>query len=265
MTMTSTFRFKPVVAEMQSCHGIRLRRKFAKLATSVFMAGALQMAYAPAAVAAKFDLPQGPNRGVIYAKCRTCHDLQYVVESKGLSDGSWDGLLDDMEGFGVELTAQERDKVLKYLITYMGKTPPPAAPAETATTPDVVTLSGKTVFADNCTSCHQEDAKGLEETFPPLAENTDLFLAEDFPVKVLLNGMSGTITVNGQTYEGEMPSFGHLEDAEIAALVNYLRGNFGNDVTSYPEIGPVGADMVAKLRGSEMDPDQVLAYRASLK
>ncbi|MFK5997892.1 MAG: c-type cytochrome [Rhodobacterales bacterium] len=263
--MTPTFRFTPVFAEMQSRPARRLKRKIAKLAAFVFITGAMQMAYVPAANAAKFDLPKGPNRGLIYAKCRTCHDLQYVVESKGLSDGSWDGLLDDMEGFGVELTSEERDKIYQYLITYMGKNPPPAAPVETATTPDVVELQGGTLFADNCTSCHQEDAMGLEGTFPPLAGNSDLFLAEDFPVKVLLNGMSGTITVNGQNYEGEMPSFGHLEDAEIAALVNFLRGNFGNDVTAHPDIGPLSADMVAKLRDSEMDPDQVLAYRASLK
>ena len=216
----------------------------------------------PLARAAEIELPDGPDRSLIYAKCRTCHDLQYVIESKGISAGSWDGLLDDMEGFGVELTPEERDRVLAYLSAYMSNTPPPE-PVQVASG-DATAVDGQSVFMDNCTSCHQEDAMGIEETFPPLAANSDLFLAEDFPLKVLLNGMTGEITVNDQVFEGEMPPFGHLSDAEIAAVVNFLRNSFGNDALAHSEITTVTPEMVQSLRASEMDPEQVLEYRASL-
>lgn len=237
----------------------RLPRLMQVVATALMLAPLAPLALP--AQAKEFDLPKGPNRALIYAKCRTCHDLQYVVESKGLTADAWDGLLSDMEGFGVELTSQEYDKVLTYLSTYMSDRPAPV----TDGAGEVATADGATVFADNCTSCHQEDARGIEETFPPLAKNGDLFLSADFPVKVLLNGMSGTITVNGMPFEGDMPSFGHLPDAEIAAVVNYLRNAFGNDAKAHPDIPEITAGDVAALREPTMDPDQVLALRASLK
>lgn len=229
----------------------------------VSAAGFAMLALGGPAAAAEFNLPQGPGRSLVYAKCRVCHDLQYVVESKGISPTSWDGLLDDMEGFGVELTADERTQILLYLATYMSSNPPPAAPTEAQE--GTATANGKQVFFDNCTSCHQEDAKGVEETFPPLASNTDLFLARDFPVKVLLNGMAGTIKVNGATFEGEMPPFGHLSDGEVAAVVNFLRGSFGNGANAPADMKPLTPEDVATARGTAMTPDEVLAYRASLE
>ncbi len=226
------------------------------------LATLMQILPAGPAAATEFNLPQGPNRALIYAKCRTCHDLQYVVESKGMNASAWDGLIDDMEGFGVDLTPDERKKIVTYLQTYMGDTPPPAPSA----TPEVKTkVDGASVFAENCTACHQEDAKGIPETFPPLAHNSDLFLARLFPVKVLLNGMTGALRIKGAPYEGEMPSFSHLSDAELAAVVNYLRQSFGNDALATKKMAAVTADDVKKLRQSPMDPEKVLEYRASLE
>jgi len=212
--------------------------------------------------AGEFKLPDGPGRALVYAKCRTCHDLQYVIESKGMTADAWDGLLSDMEGFGVELTSDEYDRILTYMSTYMSDKPAPAAPATDAT---VETVDGGSVFAENCTSCHQEDAQGIEETFPPLAQNNDLFLSTYFPARVLINGMSGAITVNGKPFEGEMPSFAHLSDAEIAAVVNYLRDNFGNHASAHPNIDQLKPETVADIRQTEMSPQQILALRNSLK
>ncbi len=80
-------------------------------------------------------------------------------------------------------------------------------------------------------TCHQPDAKGVPGQFPPLAGNTDIFLARDFPARVVLFGLSGRIAVHGQRFNGAMPPLGDvLKDEEIAAVVNYVRGGFGNDV-----------------------------------
>ncbi len=230
------------------------------------LAGAVAMfAMAPQfASAAQFDLPDGSGRKLIYAKCQVCHDLQYVVESQGLTGDAWDGLLDDMEGFGVELSADERKTILTYLATYMSNTPPPA-PAVTEVASSDAPVDGAAVFMDNCTSCHQENAQGVEETFPPLAGNDDLFLSQDFPARVLLNGMTGAITVNGGPYQGEMPSFDFLEDGEIAAVVNFLRNNFGNDAAAHDGISTLKPVAVQALRDQPMTPPEVLAYRKSRK
>jgi len=211
------------------------------------------------AAGAEIELPKGPSRSLVYAKCRTCHDLQYVIESKGLTPDAWDGLLDDMEGFGVELSKQERARILTYLSAYMSTNPPPAQVGGS----EQKTLNGSRIFAENCTSCHRKDAKGIEETFPPLAENADLFLSKDFPAVVLLNGMSGTIIVKGASYEGDMPPFTHLSDGEIAALVNFLRGNFGNGANRNG-VPDLSAAEVGILRTRRQSPEQVLSYRKSL-
>ncbi len=82
------------------------------------------------------DIPPGPNRDLVYGKCRTCHDLQYLVESAGVPRTTWGELLDSMKQYGLELPKDERAKILEYLGTYLGPNPPPktaaAAPAETA-------------------------------------------------------------------------------------------------------------------------------------
>ena len=232
------------------------------IAPAALLAAALAGSGPAAAVGAELDLPEGPNRALVYARCRTCHDLQYVFESKGMDAVAWDGLLSDMEEFGVELTEDEYQKILTYLTTYMGDKPAPEAPAGTE---EAQAADGAALFAENCTSCHQEDARGVEETFPPLAENGDLFLSADFPAVVLLNGMSGQITVNGQPFEGDMPPFGHLSDSEIAAIVNYLRNNFGNDAKAHPDIPALTAADISALRETALEPDQVLDLRASLR
>ncbi len=233
---------------------------------SLIVAAGLSVMTAPyggGARAEEFNLPEGPGRSLVYARCRTCHDLQYVIESKGMTAGAWDGLLDDMEGFGVELTPEEREKILAYLSAYMGDKPPPKPVEDTVASDQKA--NGAELFADNCTSCHQEDAKGVEDTFPPLAENTDLFLARDFPAKVLIHGMSGTIAVNGSVYEGEMPSFAHLSDQEIATIVNYLRQNFGNaEAARKNGMAPLTAVDIKAARQKELSPEDVLAYRAKL-
>lgn len=215
------------------------------------------------ASAEEFNLPQGPGRSLVYARCRTCHDLQYVIESKGMTASAWDGLLDDMEGFGVELTPEERQTILGYLSAYMGDKPPPK-PAE-GEPENGQQADGAALFAENCTSCHQEDAQGIEDTFPPLANNSDLFLARDFPIKVLLFGMSGSISVNGAAFEGEMPSFAHLSDRDIAAVIDYLRHNFGNEKNAHSSDMPMlKASDVKTARQEELSPEDVLAYRAKL-
>lgn len=255
--MTSTF-----ADTARSTTFRRGRRRATLPAIAVALVGLSTLTTAGGANATEFNLPDGPGRQLVYAKCRTCHDLQYVVDGKGLTADAWDGLLSDMEEFGVELSPEEHDKIQTYLSVYMGDTPPPAPETQSA---DTTPGDGAQVFADNCASCHQEDATGIEETFPPLAGNDDLFLAQDFPAKVLLSGMSGEVKVNGMVFDGEMPPFDYLSDADIAAVINYLRNNFGNDAAQHSDITPISADTIASIRSAPMTEEQVLAYRSSLE
>jgi hypothetical protein len=65
------------------------------------------------------ELPAGPNRDVVYRKCASCHDLQNLVDTKGLSRENWNGTIDEMVTYGMMITPDEREQVLSYLATYL--------------------------------------------------------------------------------------------------------------------------------------------------
>ena len=119
----------------------------------------------------------------------------------------------------------------------------------------------------NASPATPPEGQGVPDSFPPLAGNPDLFLARDFPLRVVLFGMTGTIHVKGQTIEGAMPPLGEvLTDVEIAAVVNFVRASWGNATLRPGTMAPVTPAMVAGLRAQKQAlADHVFDYRKSLK
>ena len=229
-----------------------------RLAAAGVAAGSMLLA--AAASAADIRLPDGPGADLVYAKCRTCHDLEYVVDAKGLLPAQWKAVVASMHDYGLTATKDEDERLVQYLTTYLGNNPPPAAaPAQaSATTP---TADGQTLYMQNCATCHGPDGHGQPGLYPPLAGNPDL--ANDngaFPVAVVLHGIEGPLDVAGNRYDSAMPPFGHLSDAEVAAIVGYVEHAFGNAVDASP---PITAELVAKQRAKPMTPAAVHAYRAA--
>ncbi|MCU4175625.1 c-type cytochrome [Carboxylicivirga sp. N1Y90] len=89
--------------------------------------------------------------------------------------------------------------------------------------------AGELAYKKNCQSCHQRDLGGIPGMYPPLAENKAIEGDKATLIKIVLDGMSGEIEVNGEKYNGVMASYRNLPDAEIAAVLNYIRTGFGND------------------------------------
>jgi len=73
-----------------------------------------------------------------------------------------------------------------------------------------------------------ENGEGIPSAFPPLAKSDFLFENEDKVIEALLFGRTGEVTVNGQTYFGEMPPSNFTDD-EIADVLNYVRNSWGNE------------------------------------
>ena len=90
-----------------------------------------------------------------------------------------------------------------------------------------VLAQGKSLYAQNCLSCHQADGGGVDGLNPPLGK-TDYVLG-DKPrlIKVLLNGLQG-VDINGEEYHNVMPAQDHLTDQQMAAVLTYVRNAFGN-------------------------------------
>ena len=89
---------------------------------------------------------------------------------------------------------------------------------------DPALLNGANLYTQNCASCHGSNAQGIGNAFPPLVNSKWITGEKSVPVRIVRDGLSGEIQVNGKTYNGTMPSFkARLSMAEIAAIINYLR------------------------------------------
>ena len=95
---------------------------------------------------------------------------------------------------------------------------------------------GKAVYTKNCSSCHQATGQGLTGTFPPLAKNDVVTGDPNKVIHILLNGLNGPIKVNGTSYNNAMPPWkGTLSNAEIAAVITYIRSSWGNKASAVTE------------------------------
>ena len=103
-------------------------------------------------------------------------------------------------------------------------------------------VDGGTVYAGNCQACHQATGLGLAGAFPPLAGSGWVLGEPEILGQILLHGIQGEIEVLGNVYNGVMPAFPQLSDAELAAVQNYVRTEWGNEASE------VTADWYAEQR-----------------
>jgi nitrite reductase (NO-forming) len=86
---------------------------------------------------------------------------------------------------------------------------------------------GKEVYSTQCITCHMEKGEGIEGAFPPLAKSDYLMADKNRSIKQILEGVTCEMTVNGKTYNGEMPAI-DLTDEQVSDVLNYVRNSWGN-------------------------------------
>ncbi len=111
------------------------------------------------------------------------------------------------------------------------KKPAAKAPAKKAASISGALLaSGKAVYTQYCLTCHMADGLGVDGMNPPLAK-TDYVLGNKTRLThVLLNGLQG-VEIGGEAYHGVMPAQ-ELTDAQVAAVLTYVRNSFGNKASA---------------------------------
>lgn len=239
---------------------------FSVRATPLAVAAVLFGLTSPIYAAANIVLPDGPNRNLVYGECQTCHDLNYLKESAGISARAWNDILDSMRAYGLRVNDETRGRLLDYLSTYLGPKPPEPGATPPSAAPAASPVDGAALFADNCSGCHQEAAEGVAGKFPPLAGNKDLFLAHNFAPTVVLNGLAGKLEVNGGSFgDQQMPSLDYLTDDEVASVLNYVMSQFGNDANRPADWVDLTPADVAALRQTPKTPEEVHTMRADLK
>lgn len=128
---------------------------------------------------------------------------------------------------------------------------------------------GAVIFASTCAACHQASGAGIPGAFPPLAGHIgELFAAEGGPryvASVVLFGLQGPITVHGNAFNGVMPSFFNLTDAEIAAVIDHVMTAFGDAEAMPVEYVPLTETDIAAARRGGLSPELVHQRRPVLE
>ena len=127
---------------------------------------------------------------------------------------------------------------------------------------------GETTYA-TCSGCHGAEGAGIPGTFPPHAGHLPNIVAQEggrsYLINTLLYGLSGEISVLGETYNGAMPAWASLSDEQIAAVLNHELHAWGNDALLPEDFSIILPGEVAAARDADLSPEDVLELRNALE
>ena len=106
---------------------------------------------------------------------------------------------------------------------------------------------GRQHFITSCSGCHGNEGEGLNRFAPPLVGSDWVLGDENRLALLVLHGVEGPIEVDGKTYGSPeilpvMPSHSILDDKVIAAILTYIRCEWGHSAK------PVQPRTVSRLR-----------------
>lgn len=203
--------------------------------TSHALAGAsLQGWYAP-------NITVDPHKGIgSWSKDEIVQYLKTGTNSQTLASGP-------MADAVLHSTSQMTDSDIPAIATYLkdsGTSAGRAKPAALSATDDAM-RTGAAIYKDNCAACHRDSGKGEIHLFPSLA-NSALVQSDDPTTlaRMVLQGSRAAATSSRPTGPA-MPGFDwRLKDAQIAAVLTYIRNSWGNAAT------PVTSGDIAKYRSA---------------
>jgi mono/diheme cytochrome c family protein len=146
-----------------------------------------------------------------------------------------------------------------------------ALAAALATSPDARAADapssppGAAAFQSNCAVCHGPAGAGVPGLAPPITSYPARYAASPEGrrqlVLTLLYGMFGEIRVGDAHFNAQMPDFARLDDATLAAILNFVVFELAHAST---ETRPLGAEEIAAERAHPLDGAAVRAHRKSL-
>lgn len=109
---------------------------------------------------------------------------------------------------------------------------------------------GEAIFEKTCAACHQRDGLGKEGVAPSLVGSEwVLEPGGQRLVRIVLNGLSGPVTVQGRVWNLAMPPWrANLDDDAIAVVLNYVRSRLGTN-----KAADIKSDLVGDAR-QELHP-----------
>jgi len=124
---------------------------------------------------------------------------------------------------------------------------------------------GAAEFQTNCAMCHGATGAGIPGLAPPLSSEPARFAASPQGRRqlaiTLLYGMFGDITVGQAHFNSQMPDFARLDDATLAATLNFVVFDLAHAAAT---IKPLAPEEIAAERSHPLDGAAVRAHRNSL-
>jgi mono/diheme cytochrome c family protein len=124
---------------------------------------------------------------------------------------------------------------------------------------------GASSFQANCSVCHGPAGAGVPSLAPPLVSNPAHYAASTEGRRQLamtvLNGLFGDIVVDGKHYDFKMPDFARLDDATLAATLNFVVFDLGHAPS---DIKPLTAEEIAAERAHPVDGAAVREHRKTV-
>lgn len=89
---------------------------------------------------------------------------------------------------------------------------------------------GRTLYGEHCADCHGDDGAGdANGGAPALAGNRAVTMADPVNAANMIRMGGFAPATDGNPHPYGMPPFNGLSERELAALVSYIRGSWGND------------------------------------
>jgi mono/diheme cytochrome c family protein len=124
---------------------------------------------------------------------------------------------------------------------------------------------GAAFFQANCAVCHRANGAGTPGLAPPLTEYPPRFIATPGGRRQLaltvLYGMYGDIVVGERHYNFKMPEFTQIDDAMLAAALNFVVFDLGH---APADAAPLAAAEIAAERAKPRDGSAVREHRAEV-
>jgi mono/diheme cytochrome c family protein len=125
--------------------------------------------------------------------------------------------------------------------------------------------AGATAFQANCSVCHGAKGAGTPSLAPPITSYPAKYAAHPDGRKQLamtvLNGMFGGIDVEQKHFDFKMPEFTHLDDATLAATLNFVVFDLAH---APDDTKPLTAEEIAAERAHPVDGSAVREHRTKL-
>src|SRR5690348_11850183 len=91
---------------------------------------------------------------------------------------------------------------------------------------------GAGLYKKYCLTCHQVDGGGVPRLNPPLINTSYVTGEKDKLISWVLKGSTEKVPIDGEYYTNNMPAQNYLTDQQIADVLTYIRGSFGNKSTA---------------------------------